>query len=291
MSGDFQKTKIQYFCGEAPVVHPATGFLYFIDTGNPTCTELDPASGKTVEHELEGNFQCLGFRESGGWIAVLDDRLVTCDENFKIIEDLGNPLKGRKDMLLGDGTAGPDGCFYFGAYNCADLYSKDGCVFRVNKDLTIEEAVGGLALPNGLAFNQDGSRFYVTEMFASCIWSYNFDKETGEISGKKLFAEIPEENGLPDGLIIDAEDFLWSAHWAGYRLTRYNQEGTVERVVKLPVPTPTCMAFGGEKLETLYITTARKGLSEEELAAYPDSGDLFILDSEIKGRLELFFKG
>jgi len=290
MIGDFQKIKTQYFCGEAPIVHPSTGLVYFIDTGNPTCTALDP-SGTTREFKLEGNFQCLGLREDGGWIAVLDDRVVICDENFKIIKDLGNPLAGRTNMLLGDGTAGPDGCFYFGAFNCEDLYSKDGCIYRVNKDLSINIVLEGLALPNGLAFNLDGSKFFVTEMFGSCIWSYNFSRDTGDFSEKIMFAEIPESDGLPDGLIVDSEGFLWSAHWAGYRITRYNTEGIIDRIIKLPVPTPTCMAFGGKKMSTLYITTARKGLSEEDIEKYSDSGDLFIIDTETIGRTELLFKG
>lgn len=290
MTENYHNIKIQYFCGEAPVVHPETGNIFFVDTDNPSATRLDPLTMKTKTYELEGNFQCMGLRKDG-WIAVLNNKVVLCDENLKITRNLGNPLSERTDMILGDGTTGPDGCFYFGAFNFEDLYSKDGCIFRVNRDLSIEAVAEDLALPNGLAFSDDGKKFYATEMFASCIWSYDFNNETGELANKRLFAEIPEEDGLPDGLIIDAEGFLWSAHWTGYRLTRYDTAGNIERVVKLPVPTPTCMAFGGKDLSTLYITTARKGLSDQQLASSAESGDLFILDTDIKGRTELYFKG
>ena len=291
MTVELENKKLQYFCGEAPILDPATGLLWVVDTGNPVCAEIAPETGNIRELRADGNLQCLGLRKGGGWIAVLEDDVVLCDDKLEIIKRLGNPVEGQDNMVLGDGTAGPDGCFYFGAFNCEDLYSKQGCVFRVNRDLTIDKVIDGLALPNGMAFSCDGTKFYLTEMFAGCIWSFCFNEEEGTFTEKNKFADIPEEKGLPDGLIIDAEDCLWSAHWAGFRITRYSPDGTVDREIDMPVPTPTCMGFAGKDMNDLYITTARKGLSDEELREYPDSGDLFILKTETMGRTELYFEG
>ena len=285
------KTRLQYFCGEAPIVNPETGLIYIVDTGNSVCTEFNPDTREGREISIDGNFQCLAVRKSGGWLAVTEDEILICSDDLKTEKSLGNPLSGSENMLLGDGTVGPDGCFYVGAYNCDDLYSKDGCIFRVNKDLSIEKVLDNLALPNGMAFSSDNKKFYLTEMFGNCIWSFDFDRNSGAFSKRTKFADVPEQKGFPDGLIIDAEEGLWSAHWAGFCITRYNKDGAVDAVIDIPVPTPTCMAFGGKNMTELFVTTARKGLSEKELADHPDSGDLFIFETDVKGRTELLFEG
>lgn len=194
-------------------------------------------------------------------------------------------------LLLGDGTVGPDGCFYFGAYDPEILDSPEGCVFRVNRDLSFEKVLSGFALPNGMAFSPEGDRFYLTEMFARKIWRFTFDAENGNFSRKSLFAELPEEKGYPDGLILDAQGGVYSAHWQGFRVTRYNPDGTVAAEIEVPVPTATCMALGGPELKTLYITTARKGNSEEQERSYPEAGDLFRTEVEVPGLPEREFLG
>ena len=92
--------------------------------------------------------------------------------------------------------------------------------------------------------------------------------------------------GYPDGVIVDCEGYVWVAHWAGYRVTRFDPKGRADTIIEMPVPTATCMAFGGDALDELYITTARKGLSETELAASPASGDLYAVPLKVKGVVE-----
>jgi len=102
---------------------------------------------------------------------------------------------------------------------------------------------------------------------------------------------VPGEAGLPDGLIVDGDGFIWSAHWGGWRVTRYDPEGKIEREIKLPVANVTCMAFGGRDLNVLYMTTAWFMLSDEERAAQPEAGDLFRIETDVTGRLEPEFAG
>ena len=90
---------------------------------------------------------------------------------------------------------------------------------------------------------------------------------------------------------MDSEGFVWSCHWGGWCITRYNAAGKVEKVVELPVSNVTCCAFGGEELTDLYITTAWKGLSEEERAAQPLAGDLFMIKTDVQGLIEPRFGG
>jgi sugar lactone lactonase YvrE len=102
---------------------------------------------------------------------------------------------------------------------------------------------------------------------------------------------VPEGEGQPDGLTVDSEGYVWSAQWGGYRVTRYDPGGNVERVVEVPVAQVTSCAFGGARLDELYITSAWKGLSVEERGAQPFAGDLFVLRTEVLGIEERKFRG
>lgn len=275
------------FCGEAPIWNKKTKQLFWVDTGRKECRMLNTGSNESSTITMEGIPQALGMLQSGGWICPMEDRVVLLDKDFAQVKDLGSPLPEGTPLLLGDGTTGPDGLYYFGVYDPEDLSSKEGAVYRVNSDLNFELVIPEMALPNGMAFNKEGDKYYLTEMFGNCIWSYDFSKETGQFTNKSLFASIPEEDGYPDGLIMDNKGGVWSAHWQGFRITRYNPDGKIETVIKLPVPTATCMAFGDNG--GLYITTATKGCSDEQLKEYPESGNLFYTETRYKGFQEREF--
>jgi len=131
----------------------------------------------------------------------------------------------------------------------------------------------------------------VTDMFHNQIIAMDYDTAAGTVSNRRTFVEVPAEAGLPDGLIVDADGFIWSAHWGGSRITRYDPDGTIEREVPLPAANVTCMGFGGAELDELYITTAWFLLSDDERAAQPQAGDLFRLKSEVRGLIEPEFAG
>ncbi len=113
----------------------------------------------------------------------------------------------------------------------------------------------------------------------------------GNISHRRLFVGVPEEAGAPDGLIVDSEDFIWSAHWGGWRITRYDPTGKIEREIRLPVANVTCLGFGGADLDELYVTTAWSGLTKQERKKQPLAGDLFRIKTDVKGMPESEFLG
>jgi sugar lactone lactonase YvrE len=106
-----------------------------------------------------------------------------------------------------------------------------------------------------------------------------------------MFAEIPAENGMPDGLTVDSEGFIWNAHWGGWRVTRYDPEGKIEREIRLPVKNVTSCIFGGEDLGDLYITTAWYLLSDDERKEQPLAGDVFRLRPGVSGLPDPKFAG
>jgi sugar lactone lactonase YvrE len=290
MSDSVMRVHSQNTCGESPIWDPDGKRLYWIDTEKPSLWSLDPSSGQSTTVVCDWLVQAIGPRRSGGWIAVVRDGFALLERTGKGTF-LGNPVEGQRAMTMNDGAVGPDGRFYAGSLNQEVLGAADGCIYRVDADHSIHTIEHGLVLPNGLAFSPDGGTMYVTEMWARKITAFDFDARSGTLSRRRTLITVPEAEGYPDGLIVDSEGFLWSGHWQGFRLTRYGPDGRPERVVEVPVPTATCMAFGGRSLEKLYITTAKKGLTQEQLSRHPEAGDLFVLEPGVTGRLEPAFAG
>lgn len=276
-------------CGESPIWDAGTGLLTWIDTEHPLVSTLDPLTGAVSSTRPPWLVQAIGRRAGGGWIAVVRDGFALLDADTTKGTFLGNPVEGRAHMTMNDGAVGPDGRFYAGSLNVDVLDAPDGCLHRVDVDGRISVIESGLVLPNGIAFSPDGRTMYVTEMWVNTITAFDFDPGKGTVSRRRALIRVPVEEGHPDGLIVDAEGFLWSGHWQGYRVTRYDPDGRKVSAVKVPVPTATCMAFGGPQLDRLYITSGKKGLTPEQLCGCPAAGDLFIVTTETRGRLEPVF--
>jgi sugar lactone lactonase YvrE len=141
-----------------------------------------------------------------------------------------------------------------------------------------------IGVSNGLDWSPDGTTLYYTDSMRRLIWRFPFDMQSGTLGPREVFANVPQDQGCPDGLTVDAEGFVWSAHWNGWRVTRYDPDGRVERVLRLPVPRVTSLCFGGPDLDTLYMTSALIGLTSEQLLEAPLSGALFSCQPGVTGR-------
>jgi L-arabinonolactonase len=128
-------------------------------------------------------------------------------------------------------------------------------------------------------------------MFHRQILAFDYDILTGIVHNRRVWVHVPETAGMPDGLIVDSEDFVWSAHWGGWRVTCYDPAGKIEREVRLPVANATCLGFGGQDLDELYITTAWYELTKQERKQQPLAGDLFRIKTDVKGLPESEFLG
>jgi sugar lactone lactonase YvrE len=123
------------------------------------------------------------------------------------------------------------------------------------------------------------------------IYAYDFNAKTGAIGKRRIFAVTTPPAGYPDGSTVDAEGFLWNAEYAGGRLVRYAPDGRIDRTIAMPVSRPTSCAFGGPKLDVLYVTSARQRMTAEEIQREPMAGGLFALEVGIKGLPEPRFAG
>jgi sugar lactone lactonase YvrE len=144
----------------------------------------------------------------------------------------------------------------------------------------------GFSIPNGLAWSPDGRIMYFADTLAGAIDAFDYDLTDGITSNRRAFARTAGQPGGPDGATVDADGFLWSAQYDGGCVTRYTPDGRVNRRVALPVQRPTSCAFGGPRLDTLFVTTASQELSAAELAAQPLAGRVLALDAGVCGRSE-----
>jgi len=124
---------------------------------------------------------------------------------------------------------------------------------------------------------------YFADTPKAVIWRFDYDIDSGVPSNRQVFATFDNQPGAPDGSCVDADGCLWNAQWNGSRVVRYTPSGRIDRVIEMPVHKPTCLAFGGSKLDTLYITSARYHMPPHELEAEPLAGALFAISPGVTG--------
>ncbi len=278
-------------CGEVPLWVPEEGLVYFTDTENRALYTLDPEDNTVRVIPVPYQFQCIARREKGGWIGTAPRGVVLWEPSDNSCRYIGNPVQGETGLLFNDGTVTPDGDFIFGVYDVENLYEPNGSLYLVGPDLTITLLETGFAIPNGMAFSPEGTAFYLSEQFGRKVWRFEWDPKSKKLSDRQVFLEFSEGDGMPDGLIVDSDGYVWVAHWWGNKVSRFTPGGTADIEIPLPVKTATCIVFAGNKMDRLYITTARKAVDEQDLKHGPEAGDVFLANPGCTGRLEHKFIG
>lgn len=282
---------VQNELGETPIWVPEEKALYWVDIGSHTVYRVEPATAASVSFKPDMPVRGLCRRKTGGWLLITDAGLAFWDRQSKTCEFIADPFAGNPDIQFNDGMIDRQGRLIVGSFNSVRLDAPDGSLFRLDADRSLHELDKNLVLSNGIAVSPNGRTLYVSEMFANKITAYDYEPETGAASNRRVFVEIPKEAGMPDGLTVDSQGFVWAAHWGGWRVARYDPAGKLEREIRVPVELVTCIGFGGENLDELYITTAWYNLSDRQRKEQPLAGDLFRIKTDIKGIAEPGFAG
>lgn len=183
---------------------------------------------------------------------------------------------------MNDGKCDPAGRLVAGTmdFNETDptgsVYSYDGKSTRVLfRDVTIS---------NGMAWSPDYKTFYYIDTPTCEVRAYDYDIKTGEIANRRRAFEVPKSLGWADGMTSDVEGNLWIAMWGGAQVTRWNPStGQLVEQVSVPALHSSCPVFGGKDRNELYVTSARKGMSEVDLNKYPLSGGVFKVETKVEG--------
>jgi L-arabinonolactonase len=188
---------------------------------------------------------------------------------------------------LNDGRCDRRGRFFVGGYDTSGRGLA--ALYRLDMDLSLHQLFGGLCSANSTCFSPDGQTMYFADTPKREIWAIDYDPDSGCLGDRRTFCRFDDQPGMPDGSIIDAEGFLWNAQWNGARVVRYDKAGNIDRIIEMPCLNPTCLAFGGKTLDTLFITSARYQMSQEQILDQPQAGGLFAIKPGVNGLPESKF--
>ncbi len=278
------------FLGEGPTWLPAERRLVFVDILAPAIIMSDPQDGSFQVRPMPELVSAVVPRRRGGFLAAMQTGLKAVDIDSGAVTAIASPEASKPGNRFNDGKCDRRGRFWVGTL-AIDTTPGHGSLYRLDPDGRCSLMDQGFTISNGLGWSPDDRLFYFTDSGAKRIYVYDFDVEAGTIANRRIFVELPDGVGSPDGLTVDAEGFVWSAHWDGWCVTRYDPFGKVDRVINLPVPRPTSCTFGGPDLSTLYVTSARIRLSAQQLAEAPLSGSVFAVRAGVRGLPELPFAG
>ena len=268
--------------GEGPLWHPDERRLYWVDIPRGRLFRYDPASG---DHErvLDRDGAIGGFtiQEDGDLLLFLDrGRIVTWNEVAGMDRVIVEEIPEERESRFNDVIADPRGRVFCGTMPTAD---RGGRLYRLDVDGSLERVLADVAIPNGMGFTPDRERLYVTESDADRIHRFDYDVETGAISNRETFVDASDEPGIPDGMTVDADGYVWSAYWNGGCAVRYAPDGTEVRRVEFPARKVASVTFGGDGYADAYVATAGGDDRETEGEA---AGALFRFRPEAGGVAE-----
>ncbi len=267
-----------YACvtGEGPLWHPDQRCVYWVDIPPGKLYRYDPATGQHGQVYEEAPLGGYTIQADGSLLLFLGKGEVR-SWNDGEVRTIIPELEGELDSRFNDVIADPRGRVFCGTMSSE---SHKGRLYRLDPDGSIRVVLEGIGTSNGLGFTPDRKQMYYTDSPALDIYLFDYDEETGEISNQRVFVHSDERDGVPDGMTVDAEGYVWSAHWGGSCVIRYAPEGVEDRRILFPAQQVSCVTFGGEDYADMYVTTAG-GHRKDELGA--GAGALYRLRLGIRG--------
>lgn len=277
--------------GEGPCWDSEQGVLYWVSILDKKVNIYDPRSHQNREIQLDQMVGTVVPRESGGVVVALQNGFCFLDLNTEKLTPIVDPEQELPENRFNDGKCDPFGRFWAGTMSLSEEAEK-GSLYCLDHDLHVEKKREHLTISNGLAWSPDQSYMYLIDTPTKKVTRFQYDLQTGHIQNATEVISFPEGVGAPDGMTIDEEGMLWIAHWGGAQVSRWNPE-TGEQLYSIPIPSlnVTSCTFGGENMDELYVTTARKNTSAENLERFPEAGGLFKVRPGVKGMPAYSFKG
>ena len=262
--------------GEGPLWHPAEKRVYWTDIPAGRVFRYDPATGM---HEI-----CYTGDVVGGFTVQADGSLLFFMERgaVKIWRDgalttVIGEIPDERETRFNDVIADPEGRVFCGTMPTPE---RPGRLYRLDVDGTLHRVLDEVGISNGMGFTADRRTMYFTDTPTLNIYRFDYDRLTGEISNREVFATATADDGMPDGMTVDAQGCVWSARWDGGCLVRYTPDGVEDRRIAFPVRKVSSLTFGGEDCTDVYVTTAGGNVKHED---GEHAGALFRLNLGIQG--------
>ncbi|NDJ52626.1 MAG: SMP-30/gluconolactonase/LRE family protein [Chloroflexi bacterium] len=264
---------------EGPLWHPDEGRLYWTDIPGKRLYRTDTTL-EAFEVVFEGE-QIGGYtiQDDGSLLMFGEDCSIRCLKDG-VLHTLIDFVEEERGTRFNDVIADPEGRVFCGTM---PMPGRAGHLYRLDPDGSMTAVLSGLTVSNGLGFSPDLAALYHTDSDMRTIMRYPYDRASGALGEGELFAQVNEGAGVPDGMTVDVEGFVWSGHWNGGVLVRYDPDGREVARIDFPARKVTCPSFGGPDYEDLFVTTAGGDNREEE---GPGAGRVYQLRPGVRGRPE-----
>jgi len=270
-----------YACitGEGPLWHPDEKKLYWVDIPPGRMFVYDPVTG---EHSMVYEGDSIGgmtLQPDGSLLLFMAKGAVRVWRDGAIRETIIEEIPDEVETRFNDVIAAPCGRVF-----CGTMPTKErkGRLYRLELDGSITLLLEDIGCSNGMGFTPDLKQMYYTDTTARKIYIFDYCQDTGAITNQRVFVETPnaEGEGMPDGMTVDAEGYVWGARWDGGCLVRYDPEGNEVQRLSFPAKKVSCVTFGGDDYADMYITTAGADVRETD---GPMAGALFRVDPGVRG--------
>jgi sugar lactone lactonase YvrE len=274
-------------CGESPLWHPEQECVYWTDINGFKINRYSPEKRELKSWRFDAPVSTLSLTTAGEWLLVaVGPRLILWSPAGDKRVPFAQPERDWPHNRLNDGATDPSGVFWVGSMrnnvgpDGSDLNVEGltGSLYRANADGEVRVADSGFGITNTLVWSPDHSTFYCGCSIRNALYAYDYDATNSLVSNRRLFVENLAP-GVPDGSAMDEEGCLWNCRYSGGCILRISPAGKVVRQIRMPVSNITNCGFGGDDLQTLYVTTSSLGAGVDERLA----GSLFVVRTKVRG--------
>lgn len=281
--------------GESPVWSVRDQALYWVDIPAGRLHRWTQADGRAQSWKAPQMLACIAAHDKGGWIAGMETgvfHLQPGEDQQLTAAPLAEVRHAQAGMRFNDGRCDRQGRFWAGTMQM-DMAAGAvvGAMYRYQAgQQDLEPQLQDFIVPNGLGFSPDGKTMYLSDSHPSVqkIWAFDYDTDTGTPRNRRLFVDMNDHPGRPDGGAVDADGCYWICGNDAGLIHRFTPEGKLDRSLVVPVKKPAMCAFGGPNLDTLFVTSIRPG---GDISDQPLAGGVFALRPGVQGLEEPAFKG
>jgi L-arabinonolactonase len=280
--------------GECVLWCERTGRLLWTDIPAAELWSSSPSSGRSMSWRMPERLCSFALTGSDDRLLLgLASGLAYFSFSTGVVKRIVDVESDIPSTRLNDGRCDRQGRFIFGMFNQEESPKRAlGGFYRLNLDLTLERLpIGNAAIANSICFSPDGRRMYYADSATREIRYCDYNPCSGTVGASHLFVPADAAPGEPDGSCIDADGYLWTTRWGAGQVMRFAPDGSLDRVLTLAAPQPSCPAFAGPDLSTLYVTSAWLGMTAGDRASAPLSGALFKAALDVRGLPESRFLG